>query len=148
MQRHTASAPQVNCPEPVLFTPHPNFCEEINRNICRSEVEGGVWLNNLPTGAVLEMETKNRLYRLENRGDGRMLISGHPQHCPEPLLVKVNGSTWGKSMLKLRFIGRGMHLEYRHPTRGLIRTSRIREIRELGLGAPTQTGGYHPPLRS
>jgi hypothetical protein len=88
-------------------------------------------LGDLPVGAVLEVETKNRSYRLESRGDGRVLISGHPRHCPEPVLVSIHGSTWGKCMLKVRFIGRGMHLEYRHPTRGVIRTSRIREIRQL-----------------
>ena len=31
----------------------------------------------------------------------------------------------------MQYIGRGMHLEYQCPTHDLIRTSRIREIREL-----------------
>lgn len=79
----------------------------------------------------LEIETKNNTYLRENRGDGLVLLSGHPEFCPQPVLVKVNGSTWGKSMIKMEFIGRSMHLEFRHPTHGVIRTSRIREIREI-----------------
>jgi len=34
-------------------------------------------------------------------------------------------------MLKLRFISRGMHLEFRHPVYRTILTSRIMEIRAL-----------------
>ena len=34
-------------------------------------------------------------------------------------------------MLRLHFIGRGMFLEFSHPVYGVVRTSRIEEIREL-----------------
>jgi hypothetical protein len=130
MRRATSSVgePQIERP---MFSPHPNLGEDVNHNICESEVEGGVYLEKLPLGGVLEVETAHRTYVIENRGDGRMLISGHPKFCPEPVLVKFSGSTWGHSMLKLRFIGRGMFLEYRHPDWGMIRTSRIQEIREI-----------------
>ena len=37
--------------------PHPNFCDEVNRNIVQSEIEGGVYLDELCEGAVLEVET-------------------------------------------------------------------------------------------
>ena len=69
-------------------------------------------------------------------GDGAALISGHPEFCPEPVLVAIAGSTWGGSMLKLRYIGRGMHLEFCHPEyRTPIVTSRIEEVRErIDLG--------------
>ena len=70
------------------------------------------------------------LYRIENRGDGEVLISGHPEICPDPVLVSFHGSTWGTPMLKLRFIGREMNMEFSHPERGIVRTSRVREIRE------------------
>ncbi len=45
--------------------------------------------------------------------------------------MTIAGSTWGGSMLKVRFIGRGMHLEFRHPgyTTPIV-TSLILEIRE------------------
>jgi len=112
------------------FRPHPNLGDEINRNICQSEIEGGVFLDSLPVGAVLQVETKNRHYDIENRGGGDVLIAGHPLFCPQPVRVSVHGSTWGHSLLRLHFIGRGMRLEYRHPVHGVIQTSGIREIRE------------------
>jgi hypothetical protein len=115
---------------PELFVPHPNLSDEINHNICQSEIEGGVWLDRLPVGTVLEMETANHLYELQHRGNGRALITGHPKFCPEPVLVNIHGSTWGRAMLKMHFVGRGMFLEFDHPEYGVIRTSRIQEIRE------------------
>lgn len=128
-------------PSSDFFRPHPNLDSAINSAICRSEIEGGVSLDGLPVGAVLEVETRYHLYDLENRGDGQVLISGHPEYCPQPVLVKVHGSTWGGSMIRMRFIGRGMKLEFRHPTRGVVRTSRIQEIRELP-GAPHSAAGF------
>ncbi|MGH9673315.1 MAG: hypothetical protein ACRD44_09045 [Bryobacteraceae bacterium] len=113
------------------FRPHPNLSDEINDNICQSEIEGGVNLDHLPVGIVLEFETRNRFYTLENCGSGRGLITGHPEYCPEPVMVDLHGSTWGRSMIKLHFLGRGMHLEFRHAEHGVIRTSQISEIRQL-----------------
>jgi hypothetical protein len=103
----------------------------IIRAIYQSEIEGGVSLNSLPLGTRLEVQTKNTRYRVENRGDGQVLISGHPEFCPEPVLVQFHGSTWGTPMLKARFIGRGMQMEFAHPELGVVHTTRVREIREL-----------------
>jgi hypothetical protein len=45
--------------------------------------------------------------------------------------VAIAGSTWGGTMLKVRFLGRGMRLEFHHPAyRTPIITSPIREIKE------------------
>ncbi len=123
---------QAISPDPDLFTPHPNLSDEVNRNIVQSEVEGGVLLDDLIEGTVLEVETQNRWYTIVNRGRGKALISGHPKFCPHPVLVRIAGSTWGGSMLKLRFIGRGMRLEFNHPAYPIITTSRIVEIRAAG----------------
>jgi hypothetical protein len=116
-------------PIPKLFVPHPSFSDEVNRNIIRPEIEGGAYLDYLSEGAVLEVETNNHRYTIVNRGGGEALISGHPQYCPEPVLVRVVGSTWGGSMVKMRLIGRGMYLEFWHPTYRTIRTSRIVDVR-------------------
>lgn len=112
------------------FTHHPNLGDGINRNFCQSEIEGGVLLSDLRVGAVLEVETEHRIYTVKNQGNGLVLIAGHPEYCPEPVLAKLHGSTWGTAMLKSRFIGRGMHMEFHHPKLGIIRTSRVQEIRE------------------
>ena len=128
---------------PNLFMPHPNLSDEVNRNIAQSEVEGGVNLDTLPDGEVLEVETQNRWYTIVNRGSGRALISGHPKFCPQPVPVRIAGSTWGGSMIKLRFIGRVMHLEFRHPTFQTIITSRVIEIRACPRRSPAQAETVH-----
>jgi len=116
-------------PVPELFMPHPNFSDEVNRNVAKSEVEGGVYLDRLSEGAVLEVETQHHGYTIVIGGRGRELISGHPKYCPDPVPVRIAGSTWGGSMLKRQFLGRGMRLEFQHPVFRTILTSRIVEIR-------------------
>ena len=113
-----------------MFAAHKNLSDRINRDIIRSEIEGGVYLRDLPDRSTLEVSTRNRSYTLELRPGGLALISGHPEFCPEPVLVHISGSNWGGSLLKAAFLGRGMHLEYRHPDyRGPIVTSQIVEIK-------------------
>jgi hypothetical protein len=119
--------PVVSDPKPYM--PHPNFSDEVNGNIVRSEIEGGVCLDDLSEGARLEVETQNRWYTILVRDHGKELIWGHPRYCPDPVPVRIAGSTWGGSMLKVRFIGRGMHLEFWHPVFRTIKTSRIVDIR-------------------
>ena len=113
-----------------MFVPHQNLSDQINGNIIRSEIEGGVYLRDLPEQSTLEVATQNRRYTLVLRRDGHALICGHPEFCPEPVEVRIHGSNWGGSMLKAAYLGRGMHLEYRHPNyRGPIVTSPIVDIR-------------------
>ena len=116
---------------PSSFTPHPNLSDEINRGIVQSEIEGGVFLQDLPPDTVLEIQTQHHCYTAVLLVDNSVLISGHPQYCPQPVVVAIAGSTWGGSMLKRRFVGRGMHLEFCHPEyQTPIITSRVKEIRE------------------
>ena len=113
------------------FLPLPHCSDEINRNVVQSEIEGGVYLRDLTEGAALKVQTENRFYTIVNRGGGQALISGHPEFCPEPVEVSIHGSTWGGSVIRSSFIGRGMHLEFGHPARrGCIITSPIVEVHE------------------
>lgn len=98
-----------------MFSPHPNLSDEVNRVIIQSEVEGGVFLKDLPPDTVLEIQTQHHCYKAVLLGGSDALISGHPEFCPRPVQVAIAGSTWGGSMLKLQFVGRGMHLEFHHP---------------------------------
>jgi hypothetical protein len=114
-----------------MFRPHPSLGDEINCDIVRSEIEGGVFLKDLAPKTELQVHTRHHCYRMIVLGEGHALISGHPEYCPEPVLVAIAGSTWGGSMLKMRFLGRGMHLEFHHPEyKTPIVTSPIQEIRE------------------
>jgi hypothetical protein len=101
---------------------------ELHKSQTPSQVDG-VYLNDLSEGQELAIRTDNRCYRVVNRGMGKALISGHPRYCGKPVLVKIEGSTWGGSALKTDFIGIGMHLQFRLPEDGRVTTSRIVEIR-------------------
>lgn len=120
---------------PSLFTPHPNLGDGVNHNVAQSEIEGGVHLSRLNEGDELEIRTENRRYWLVYHGRGRAMLSGHPQFCPNPVMVRIHGSTWGGSMIKAEYIGRGMRLEFRHPDYKTVVTSRILEIRERPAAA-------------
>jgi len=118
-------------PDTGQFGLSPYFSDAVNRNVVESEILGGVHLRDLPPETVLEVQTQNHIYRIVHKGWGQALISGHPDFCPAPVLVQIHGSTWGGSLLKQAYIGRGMHLEFRHPEFLPIITSRILEVRAL-----------------
>jgi hypothetical protein len=114
-----------------MFMPHPNLSDEVNGGIVQSEIEGGVFLRDLPPSTVLQIQTMHHCYTAVLLGGSDALISGHPEFCPLPVQVAIAGSTWGGSMLKLQFLGRGMHLEFHHPEYPTpIVTSAIQEIRD------------------
>jgi len=119
----------TDCDHTRLFPPHANLSDAVNRNIVQSEVEGGVHLHDLSPGTVLEVRTRNRAYTILYKGWDQALISGHPVFCPQPVAVTIHGSTWGGSMIKSRFIGRGMRLEFVRAELDPIRTSVILEVR-------------------
>ncbi len=119
-----------------IFAPHFNLSDEVNRHIVQSEIEGGVFLKDLPPDTVLQIQTEHHLYTAVLVDVDSAMISGHPEYCPQPVLVAIAGSTWGGSMLKRRFVGRGMRLEFSHPEyKTPIVTSSIQEIRELSSAA-------------
>jgi hypothetical protein len=85
-------------------------------------------LENLPIGKTLIASTKNTEYRIERREDG-FYVSGNPKYCPEPTKVRIDGSTFGGSMLKAGFVGRGMNLEFLLVGSGKpVTTSPIQEV--------------------
>lgn len=106
-----------------------NLSDDINSNIAQSEIDGGAWLNKLEVGKGLQVETKNTIYFIEKRVEG-FFIHGHNRICPTPVEASIPGSTWGGSMLKMGFIGRGMHMEFSVNGK-LYTTSTIQEVTEV-----------------
>ena len=119
----------IDTSNPKLFRAHPHFSDSVNRNIIQSEIEGGVHLRDMPPGSVLSIQTNSRVYNMVVLGDETALLSRHPEFCSEPTEVRIHGSTWGGSMLKMKFLGRGMHLEFARPGHRAILTTRILDIR-------------------
>lgn len=133
-----------------MHADHPNLSPAINDNIRESELQGGVWLempeesakqayaealekgNVLAMGKTLLIQTKNTLYRLEKREDG-FYISGNPRFCLEPTKATIHGSTWGGSMLKMGWVGRGMRLEFSTDSHRGVLTTEISEITEVSI---------------
>src|SRR6202044_3959484 len=114
-----------------MFSPHPNLADDVNHAIVQSEIEGGVFLHDLPPSTILEIQTLPHCSTAVLLGGSEALLSGHPEFCPSPVHVAIAGSTWGGSMLKLQYVGRGMHLEFRHPqSPPPIIPSAIQEIRD------------------
>ena len=112
------------------FEPHKNLSDDINRNMAESELQGGFHLKDVKEGEFLEVETQSRLYTIEKKADGTY-IQGHPKYCPEPTKVHISGSTWGGSILKTDFVGRGMHLEFVLPEGKTVTTSKISEVKKF-----------------
>lgn len=125
---------------------HPNLSDAINSNISQSEIKGRVWVHDhpdfvndeikaqpvLPVESKLEIQTRNTLYTLEKRGSKEFYIQGHAKYCPVPTKCSIHGSTWGGSMLKCGFVGRGMQLEFSTDAHNYpITTTTIQEVREV-----------------
>jgi hypothetical protein len=92
----------------------------------------GVWVKDIEPGMRLMVATAHNHYFIERKEDGSLQIWGNEKYCPKPVQCTIVGSTWGGSMIKLGFIGRGMCLEFNisdHPKE--ITTSPIREIMKL-----------------
>ncbi|HUP04510.1 MAG TPA: hypothetical protein VMU19_11005 [Bryobacteraceae bacterium] len=115
---------------PPLPPSSPHWPDLFQRQIVQSEMEGGVDLRRLPPGSVLEVQTQNRAYTIVTRGYNDVEISGHPTLCPEPIAARIHGSTWGGSLLKQHFIGRGMQMEFQISGCLPVTTTRILDVRE------------------
>jgi hypothetical protein len=107
--------------------------EAANLVTVEPEAGGGVYLDELPEGSVLEVETSGHRYTIVNRTHGEVLISGHPRFCPHPTAVIIGGSALGGCMVKAGFIGLGMRLTFQLPTHRTIMTSPIMQIRTTSL---------------
>jgi hypothetical protein len=114
--------------------PQPDLNQATNLPAQPPEGDKGFYLNDLPDGAVVDIETQHHHYRLVKRADTHVRISGHPTFCPEPIEVEIEGSIAAGPLLAPNpgFIGRGMYLVFKHPLfEQVITTSRIREIHQL-----------------
>lgn len=90
--------------------------------------EGGIDLSQIHPGTILEIQTKNNSYTVIPQLSGEMLIWGHPQYCPEPMLTTGLGSAYITGEVRQGYVGPGMRLTF--PTEGRrVLTSRIVSLR-------------------
>lgn len=112
--------------------PQPVYTDKIDDQAVQPGSEDGVYLDDLADGAALAVQTKHHHYKIVKSARTRARISGHPRYCPEPVIVEIEGSAGGGAALKPGFIGRGMHLIFKHPTYHTVITSRITDIHKIG----------------
>ena len=96
----------------------------------------GLNLGDLNPGAVVEVVTRSRTYRIEYLGNGQARISGHPDYCPQPVAATIRGSTSRWSTLDPGFIGPGECLEFTLSGARTVRTSTIVGIHAGGTPEP------------
>jgi hypothetical protein len=76
----------------------------------------GIFIKDYPQHVIL-VRTRNTLYQLFTY-DGTVIglaskpDGSTPRYLAEKRKINVSGSTWGGSMLKMGYIGIGMHLEF------------------------------------
>jgi hypothetical protein len=85
----------------------------------------------LPPGSLLDVETRNRHYRIECLGGSAIRISGHPEYCPSPAPGRV---------LEAGVIERGKHLHFLLQDCRPVTTSRVTRLR---VHKPSRSSSIH-----
>lgn len=88
---------------------HPHLDPQVAATLKQSAKDGGVFTRDVPPGSTVLVQTLNTLYTMHNHGE--LWIAQGGKHLPETTAVRVNGSTFGGSMIRSGFIGIGMRLE-------------------------------------
>lgn len=87
-----------------------NLGLEITSRIEEQKRLGGINTSCLDAGTRIEVETLNSVYKMELLGNGAIRVSGG-EHLADNTVGHFSGSTWGTSLLKQNWIGKGMRME-------------------------------------
>lgn len=104
------------------------------RNLGEAAGEAGVFLEETPAGTALEVKTGNHSYRIERAGEKTAFISGHPEYCPEPVQVQLQGSRWLDSQIEKCYLAPGMRLQFMTEAGVSVLTSAIEQVRVVEPG--------------
>ena len=107
--------------------PSPHLSPAINANLASLEDMKGVFLDQLPSDALgVHVRTRNSVYTLRHFEDGWKIKGGvvGARYVP----VQVAGSTFGGSMLRIKWLGVGMHMEFNVEGRRTLTTSQILDV--------------------
>ena len=111
------------------YVPHDNLSDDVNFNQMQSEGDGGIWVKDIAVGDIVYAQTANTMYVIKRIGE-EMHIKGNSDYCPNWTKATIRGSTWGGSMLKIGFIGVGMHLEVWIEEFGILTTTEIKFVKK------------------
>jgi hypothetical protein len=95
----------------------------------------GLQLTELEKGSMIDIETKSRHYSVEYLGGDQVRVSGHPEWCPTPIVVRLEGSLRNSGAFEPGFVGPGMHIVFqRLDDRLPVTTSEVIDL-HLAAGA-------------
>lgn len=99
----------------------------------------GLFVKDLQDGSIVFVQTRHTQYIFTKRGEQIIGLAvkedgSTPKYLPFEIPVRIHGSTWGGSMIKLGYIGVEMHLEFSTYEDGsrAVRTSEIQCVRVAG----------------
>lgn len=94
-----------------------------------AEAPQGISLANLRPGSLIDLETRNRHYRIECLDGTAIRISGHPDYCLTPVAARLYGSIGTAGELGLGRIEPGSKVMFFLHGGRPITTSRVMSIR-------------------
>lgn len=113
----------------ALFYDMTNLDPEITRKIEEQKRLGGINVSCLESGNRIEVETLNNVYKMELLEDGQIQVSGGI--IEDKVIGRFNGSTWGTSLLKQNWIGKGMRMEIAYGDK-ILSTSPVQKAKVIG----------------
>jgi hypothetical protein len=91
------------------------------------DANGGIDLRSINPSTVLRVQTRNNTYTVIPQVSGEMLIWGHPEFCPEPILIAGLGSAHDTGYFREGYLCPGLRLSF--PSAGRrVATSNITAI--------------------
>jgi len=109
-----------------------NLSDEIIRNIENCEENGGIDLSKLSIGTKIEVHTRNTIYNFEKVGElSEFKIKSNGRYFKKEKLINFPGSTFGGSMIKLYWIGNGMHMEFNLESGRVLTTSSVKSFKVI-----------------
>ena len=97
---------------------------DILERMKEQKARGGIELDKLPIGTIIEAHTRNTLYKITALGKGDFEVEGG-KYCPLPTVTRINGSTWGGTMIQVGWLGIDMHIEFFHFTTTAIKSLKV-----------------------
>jgi len=108
-----------------------NFDPNLLALIKKSEQDGGISLKDVPKNSLAHIHTQNTTYIIAiiDNKSGKVAVTSNGKHVTRPEIGYLRGSTFGGSMIKVDWIGIGMHLEVALADGRILTTSPIKMVR-------------------
>lgn len=108
-----------------------NIDPRLLAKIKQSDKDDGIFLEDVPDNHIVEAHTQNSIYTIAvvDKKKSKVAIQGNNKYLTQPEVCYLRGSTFGGSMIKVGWIGVGMHLEVNLAIGGIMTTSPIKTVK-------------------